>query len=148
MFFAWYDIVVVTKLYYASFFSIVIDGLPKYAWCSYKNQKSQWIEIIFGGHISMYKVSHKYLDDFMRLFWGHWLTWNIVFQFQWKIHAKTFKSLFFWHHAWPHNDLRLLKNKTLKLRFCKVHLIFILLALKMLNTHFCVLHVIFDTCRT
>ena len=39
--------VVVTKLYYAFFFSIVIDGLPKYAWCSYKNQKSQWIEILF-----------------------------------------------------------------------------------------------------
>ena len=39
-----------------------------------------------------------------------------------------------WHQAWPHNDLRLLKNKTLKLRFCKVHLICILFALKMLKT--------------
>ena len=39
-----------------------------------------------------------------------------------------------WHQPWPHNDLRLSKNKTLKLRFCKIHLIFILLALKMLKT--------------
>ena len=39
-----------------------------------------------------------------------------------------------WHQAWPQNDLLLLKTKTLKLRFCKVHLIFILSALKMLKT--------------
>ena len=39
-----------------------------------------------------------------------------------------------WHQAWPQNDLLLLKAKTLKLCFCKVHLIFILSALKMLKT--------------
>ena len=46
-----------------------------------------------------------------------------------QIPLKVNKNTF-----WPHNDLRLSKNKTLKLRFCKVHLIFILLALKMLKT--------------
>ena len=47
---------------------------------------------------------------------------------------KVNKIFFLWHQAWPQNDLLLLKTKTLKLRFCKVHLIFILLALKMLKT--------------
>ena len=40
----------------------------------------------------IYRVAHMYLNDFMRLFWGHWVTWNKKFQFQWKIHANTFKS--------------------------------------------------------
>ena len=46
-----------------------------------------------------------------------------------QIPLKVNKIYFLWHQAWPHNDLRLLKTKTLKLRF----LIFILLVLKMLK---------------
>ena len=38
-----------------------------------------------------------------------------------------------WHQAWPHNDLLLLKSKTLKLRFHKLYLVFILLAIKILK---------------
>ena len=45
---------------------------------------------------------------------------------------KVNKIFFLRHQAWPQNDLLLSKTKTLKLRFCEVHLIFILFALKML----------------
>ena len=50
-----------------------------------------------------------------------------------QIPLKVNKIYFLWHQAWPHNDLLLLKSKTLKLRFHKLYLVFILLAIKILK---------------
>ena len=65
---------------------------------------------------TLYRVAHQYLNGFMRLFWGYWVTWNIFFfnsseNFM-LIPLKVNQIYFFWHQAWPHNDLILLKTST------------------------------------
>ena len=107
LFFAWYDIVVVTKLYYAFFFSIVIDGLPKYAWCSYKKTEitmdwntiwkrifilarilmqkigifsRNWKKVVFHNFpFYSYRVSHSKVNKVILLWWGYRFQLLLIF---------------------------------------------------------------------